>query len=284
MMFRPGPVVTGYPLMDPATPFTVKVPYRMAPDMQLLEDRPLLAEDRHWHDYINLKAKMCQPVYAQDWDCQTMYKVLKRLAEMVPNGPVKFRGNQIEWPWIESTGDSRMVEFLSLSLQEDFVVWTRNRAGNLAAQALSVTFPSGWAPEEKAGMTFDEIHVPLKDADLLKKAGNHIAAMICTKGPFLRHVWSVANTGDLNRHPKKYRAWTNETLDDMWFRCERQVTIPVDDDTALFLIRVYVTPLRRVIEFEDKKNLIKESVNSMSDAILEYKGMNYFRDWINQQP
>lgn len=281
-MFRPGPVVTGYPLMDQATPFTVKVPYRMAPDMQPLEDRPVLAEDKHWHDYINLKASQCRPVYARDWDPQIMYKVLRKLQELVPNGPVKIQEQRMEWPWINSSGDSRMVEFLSLSLQEDFVIWSRNSRGDLAAQALSVTFPSGWAPEEKVGQTFAEIHMPLQDADLLKKAGDHIASMICTRGPFLRHVWSIANTGDLNKHPKKYRAWTNEDLDNMWFRCERQVTIPVDADTALFLIRVYVTPLKRIIEFEDKKQQIKESINSMSDAILEYKGMNYVRDWFNQ--
>lgn len=268
--------------MDQATPWPVKTPYAMRPDMTPLEDRSVLAEDRRWHEYIDQKLIHGRPVYAQDWDPRIMIKVVAKLATLVPNGPVRIADNNILWPWITSQGDQNMVEFLTLSLQEDFVVWSRNSRGELAAQALSVCFPSGWDPREKAGKTFAEIHEPLADADLIKKASGHIAQMICTRGPFLRHVWSIANTGELSRRPDLVPPWTDQGLDEMWFRAERQVTIPVDPDTALFLIRVYVTPLRRIIEFQDKALALRDSINSMSEAVIEYKGFGYVREWINQ--
>ena len=281
-MFRPGPISTGYALMDQATPWPVKSPYAMRPDMTALEDRPILAEDRRWHEYIEQKLIYGSPVYARDWDPDIMIKVIAKLAQLVPKGPVQLSENNLIWPWISSHGDQNLMQFLTMSLQEDFVVWTRNSRGELAAQALSVCFPSGWDPREKVGMTFAEIHEPLADADLIKQASNHIAQMICTRGPFLRYVWSISNTGGLSRRPDLIPPWTNQGLDDMWFRAERQVTVPIDQDTALFLIRVYVTPLKRIIEFQDKALALKASINSMSDAVIEYKGFGYVREWINQ--
>jgi len=103
--------------------------------------------------------------------------------------------------------------------------------------------------------------------------------MITTRGPFIRHVWSIANKPDLNRHPSKYRPWSTETIDSMWYRCERQVTVPIEGRAALFLIRVYQCPLAEIFQDPARRQQIIDSIASMTPAVVEYKGFGYLRDY-----
>jgi hypothetical protein len=169
-----------------------------------------------------------------------------------------------------------------MSLQEDWVLFAPNKQGKLSAQILSVHLPSGWYPQEKAGMTFAEIHDPIADNELIMKAADHIAAAICNKGPFVRHVWTISNTGNLSRRPDLIPERVDNDIDQMWFRCERQTTIPVDGRASLFLIRVYVIPLKEIFEDDFRTKMVVDSINSMSDAVIEYKGYGKLRDFLNQ--
>jgi hypothetical protein len=58
----------------------------------------------------------------------------------------------------------------------------------------------------------------------------------------------------------------------MWYRAERQVTVPLGD-CAIFFIRTYVVPLLSV----DIKR-IRESIQSMTDEILTYKDLHFVKD------
>ena len=68
----------------------------------------------------------------------------------------------------------------------------------------------------------------------------------------------------------------------MWFRCERQMTIPIDGHAALFLIRVYMQPLRELFEDPEKKQRVIDAVNSMSNAVLDYKGFGYIKEYFSK--
>ena len=140
----------------------------------------------------------------------------------------------------------------------------------------SVCFPSGWDPLEKVNKSFAEVHEPVADNKTIMAAADHIAKMITEKGPFVRSVWSIANLPDLNRHPAVKKPWTNEGLESMWYRAERQVTVPLGN-AAIFFIRTYVTPLLSV----DIKR-IRESINSMTDEILEYKSLHHVAKVLNE--
>jgi len=249
-------------------PFPVEVPFTMRPHMRPLGvGEKMLSTDHLFADYIKQKQSAYNPVYGDNVD--------RRLIDSAVSALKKYDSS------FSLSGDDGPVYKMTMSLQEDFVVFAPNKKGNLSAQILSVCFPSGWNPREKANMTFSEIHEPLADADLIKKNAEHIAKMICTKGPFVRHVWSLSNSGTLGRHPDTIKPWTNETLDQMWYRCERQVTVPIDGSAALFLIRMYVQPLREVFEDPVKRKAITDSVNSMSDAVIAYKGFEYLKSYFS---
>lgn len=247
-------------------PFVVDVPYAMRPHMRPWQPgEPILTTDKDFERFQTAKMENYNPVYGDNASAELVYAAASALKKYDPSAPV-IEGDAPVWQ-------------LTRALQEDFVIWSPNRAGELSAQILSVCLPSGWNPKEKVNKTFLEIHEPIPDFDLVNKSAGHIAKMMTTRGPFIRSVWSIANRPWLNRHPDRWEPWTNETIDDMWFRCERQVTVPIEDRAALFLIRVYMVPLRDVFRDEDKKHQIIDSIMSMTDAVIEYKGFGYLKNY-----
>jgi hypothetical protein len=247
-------------------PFDVEVPYAMRPHMRPWQPgEAILTQDTDFDRYQAAKLDNYDPVYGDRASPDLVYAAADALRKYDPSAPV-IQGDAPVWQ-------------LTRALQEDFVIWAPNSQGDLSAQILSVCLPSGWDPREKANRTFLEIHQPIPDFELVNKAAGHIARMITTRGPFRRSVWSIANRPGLNRHPSKIEPWHNETVADMWFRCERQTTIPVEGHAALFLIRVYMVPLRDVFCDEQKKQKIIDSIMSMTDAVIDYKGFGYLKNY-----
>jgi len=141
----------------------------------------------------------------------------------------------------------------------------------------SVCFPSGWDPVSKINKSFAEIHEPVADNEMLIKASNHIATMITQKGPFTRSVWTVTNSPHLvMTRADNQRSWNKEGVENMWYRAERQVTVPLND-FALFFVRTYIVPLSSL-----DTNKIKESVNTMTDEVLSYKDLHHVKGVLNK--
>jgi hypothetical protein len=251
-------------------PFPVEVPYAMRPNMRPwnpLFDQSILTTDVDFNWYQSEKSKHYDPVYGDNASTELVYKSAQALRSYDPSAPV-IEGDAPVWQ-------------LTKSLQEDFVIWAPNKVGDLSAQILSVCLPSGWSPKDKVNKTFLEIHEPIPDFDTVNRASNHIAKMITERGPFIRHVWSICNRPGLSRRPDLCQPWANETVDDMWFRTERQITVPVDGTMALFLIRVYMQPLRDILRDPDKTKLLIDSIMSMTDAVIEYKGFGYLKQYFS---
>ena len=71
-------------------------------------------------------------------------------------------------------------------------------------------------------------------------------------------------------------------LDDLYFRIEHERTLTVDKDTAAFFIDVEVMPLSTVFHLKTEyRNLIKDSINSMSENVLAYKNLEEVKEMIN---
>ena len=202
-------------------PFEIDVPYRMRPNMRpLTENEPITYQDKDYDVYISKKKKILAQAYGNNWNPYLYKKVLEYL-------------------------QCDTMKDAILKYQEDFVVWAPDMKGQLSVQMASVCFPSGWDPVSKVNKSFAEIHEPVADNEMIMKAADTIATMITQKGPFVRSVWTIANSPDLNRHPSVKKPWTNERLEDMWYRTERQVTVPLGD-AAIFFIRTYTVPLLSV--------------------------------------
>ena len=235
-------------------PFEIDVPYRMRPNMRLLgENEPITYQDKDYDVYISEKKKILAQAYGNNWNPHLYKKVLEYL-------------------------QCDTMKDAILKYQEDFVVWAPDMKGQLSVQMASVCFPSGWDPVSKVNKSFAEIHEPVADNEMIMKAADSIAKMITEKGPFVRSVWTIANSPDLNRHPSVKKPWTNEGLDNMWYRAERQVTVPLGD-AAIFFIRTYTVPLLSV-----DVERIRKSIYSMTNDTLAYKDLHYVMEVLGANP
>ena len=226
-------------------PFEIDIPYRMRPNMRPLgEHEPITYQDKDYDAYIVEKKKILAQAYGNNWTYDLRNRVLNYL-------------------------QCHTMEEAILKYQEDFVVFAPNTHGVLSIQMASVCFPSGWDPVSKVNQSFAEIHEPIADNERIMASADTIATMITQKGPFTRSVWTVSNTSELNQHPSNKKPWTNEQLENMWYRAERQVTVPLGD-AALFFIRTYTVPLLSV-DVEQ----IRKSIYSMNNDILTYKNLHY---------
>lgn len=82
---------------------------------------------------------------------------------------------------------------------------------------------------------------------------------------------------DLSNHPDTKKEINPQSIDDLYFRVETQTTASVDKDTSLFFVKVEVVPLKSVWCQQ-----IADSVNSMSDAVLDYKNLHQVKELIKR--
>lgn len=277
----PGPSSTGFAAADIDCPFPVAPEYAVRADLQKLGDAPLLVEDGDWSHWMRQKRERLAHAgalqRAPSLDDARLADLALRVAaafqSAVPDGPVDGAGGL---PWAGLPPGLPPEDFLlglTLSLQEDLVLMVRDERDELTAQWLAVCFPSGWRPAEKLGQSMSRIHAPVADNARLQQATSGLEQAITSKGPFLRHVWTLAGSGSLHKDPGTDAFEGVRSIDDLWFRCERQVTVPLCGNACLFLIRVFVAPLREVAGSPERFECLRRALASMSPAVVEYKGL-----------
>ena len=203
----------------------------------------------------------------------------------------------------------------SLGMQEDFVLMAGQGSAALparevVAEAMLVSFPSGWSPETKLGQSLSRIHRPVADGQALRRASSSLSQAMLEKGPFVRHVWTLSNSPHLSQHPRpsqrplssqrplpsRHRLLSQQRLSPtvrkatdqepgaadpmghIWFRCERQTTIPLaEHHRAVFLIRLYLVPLAQAAHDEERRAALVSALRSMSDEVIRYKNLGDIR-------
>nr|UOZ97092.1 hypothetical protein NCPCFENI_01002 [Cupriavidus sp.] len=303
------PAVTRVGAID--CPFPVDSPHEIRPDLiKLTATEPVLIVDRpltQWKNCLRHKIQRLRStkafVYADDFvpnDLQFWaQQVIYALSTLLPHGPVDANG---ALPWIGSELPNDPIDFflgLSLSLQEDFVLMApRHRSppspsdeNPLRARLLSVCFPSGWVPEEKCDQSLFAIHMPVADNSRIQKAAASLSTAMAQKGPFVRFVYTLAPNSTMWRDPGQ-PPWVDfGGLENIWFRVERQVTIPLAGAGSLFLIRLFVVPLLEVVNRPGRSKILAEALDTMSPALRVYKGLHHIapglidalRDHANRQ-
>ncbi len=264
-------------------PFPVEESFQVKPDLAKLGSEPLWMEDRDWPRWTAKKRQLMAlgrcPIFAKglterDW-ATIQQAVIEALAS--PSGPINTQGGLA---WLGGFEPQSAVEFfqaLTLSLQEDFVVMRPGMDGHLRASLLSVAFPSGWRPEEKLGQSMFEIHTPVAENQALQRSARALSEAMQCKGPFVRYVWTLSGSGALSRDPAEDSFVNISKAEQLWFRCERQITVPLFEQGSLFLIRVFVEPLHETLAAPGRRDRLMQSLASMSDAVLAYKGITRAR-------
>ena len=155
-------------------------------------------------------------------------------------------------------------------LEEDFAVMYKGKM-----ELGSICFPSGWEFKEKLGKDFTYIHQPVADNNKLISSSNKLSEYMC-KQTIQRWVWTITTSKELSEHPHLEKPQLT-SFENLYFRVETQISTPINDKTSLFLIKVDVYPL---IDVWDLK--IFDSVNSMSDSVLNYKGLVEIKELLNK--
>jgi len=164
---------------------------------------------------------------------------------------------------------------MGLEIPDDVIIMHKGKV-----EAAFVAMASNWDPRTVQGKTLAEVHKPVADNEALVRASDGIWRSMTSGKSFHRHVWGISPLKSLSNHPRHWpETFEVKSLDDLYFRIEHERTLTVDKDTAAFFIDVEVLPLKTVVD--EHKDLIKDSINSMSENILAYKNLEHVKELIN---
>jgi dimethylamine monooxygenase subunit A len=181
-----------------------------------------------------------------------------------------------------------------LAFEEDFAVLD-GATGTLPW--LCVCVPSHWAPEDKLGLNFAAVHGPVADNAALVAASQQLVALATSGDCWERFVWTISPSPRHDQHPLRHARtpWPATAQPDLfasqcWLRVERQLFFPVGQDTrqAVFAIRVMLQPLAQAVQAPGAAARLRDSLASMSQAVLDYKNLSPARDrllhWLALSP
>lgn len=175
----------------------------------------------------------------------------------------------------------RLAALLALAFEDDLAL-VDGTDGTIPW--LAVALPSHWAPEEKVGLPFAQIHAPVADNQLLVGAAEGLMRLVTSGERWERFVWTITGHPRLHAHPARVDpqrfppGLPPEALaDQAWFRTERQSFIPLAPRggarQAVFTIRIGLQPLRAAMADPDHAQRVHDALASMSPAVLAYRGL-----------
>lgn len=176
----------------------------------------------------------------------------------------------------------RLAGLLSLAFAEDLAIVD---ATDGSVPWMAVCLPSHWSPQDKVGRGFADLHAPVADADLLRRAAPQIMQVMTGGERWERFVWNVTSHPRLHAHPRhvdpvRWPADLAATLPAVaWWRTERQTLLPVHGRAqAVFTITVDCRPLREAISTAAHAMALHDALASMSDAVLDYRALKAVRE------
>jgi len=178
----------------------------------------------------------------------------------------------------------RPSALLALAFEEDFALIDGPTA---TIPWLAVCLPSRWAPEEKIGRHFAEVHAPVPDNETLVAASASLARLVTGDDRWERFVWTISADGRLHQHPARRgpdwpvaaHADADALAAHAFFRTERQTFIPIaGHGQAIFTIHVESVPLAEAVTSTEAARRLHDVIATMSTAVLAYRRLDGARD------
>ena len=177
----------------------------------------------------------------------------------------------------------RATALFCLAFAEDFAVIDGDTA---RIPWLAVCLPSHWAPEDKIGKHFAEVHAPVADNQMLITASDHLARLVTGNDRWERWVWNITNHPPLDAHPARVQAhsWPADVDAEQlaalaFLRTERQTFIPLTAHRqAVFTIHVESQPLAQAITEPSHAQRLHDALHSMSESVLAYRHLTEARE------
>jgi hypothetical protein len=172
----------------------------------------------------------------------------------------------------------RLAGLLALAFEQDFAVLD---AATGRIPWLAVCLPSHWAPEDKVGRLFAEVHAPVADNATLLAASEALARLVTGPERWERFVWTISANPHLHQHPRRSprNTWPVDATPDAlaaqaFFRTEHQTFIPLPERRqAVFTIHVESRPLPEIAGDAVHARQLHDALASMSPAVLAYRGL-----------
>lgn len=283
-----GPTSTGWTLVRGHAPPVFDAPHLIRPDLTKLGVEPVLLEDDEWEHWVLEKRSrlvhgqlvLRDPTLDSMQSAPLVEATQAFFQRSLPCGPIAPDGT---FPWLGGYRPASQAEFwdaLSMSLQEDFAVMLDTDSRGLRAVILSVSFPSGWNPVERLGQSMAALHEPVADNALLQASMGSMSKAMTEKGPFVRRVWTLAGSNAKARPPGANDTRGLSDARQLWFRHERQVTLPLGAGACLFLIRVLLAPYTSVVRTPEDHRRLVSSLASMSEDTIAYKQLAHARQLV----
>ena len=176
----------------------------------------------------------------------------------------------------------RATALLCLAFEEDFAIIDGATA---TLPWLAVCLPSRWAPAEKIGRHFAQVHAPVADNALLIEASDRLARLVTGTDRWERFVWTISADPRLHQHPARGQVdWPDEADAESIaaaasLRHEHQTFIPMaGTGQAVFTIRVASEPLDAALRTRDDAARLHDAIASMSPAVLAYRSLAPVRE------
>ena len=171
--------------------------------------------------------------------------------------------------------DCDNIKQLGLAIEDDVVIMHKGKL-----EACFVAFPSSWNAGEKVGKSLAELHEPIADNEALVRASDGIMRAMTGGQSYHRYTWGISSLGGYSNHPL-YEKPDFDSLDNLTFRVEHERTVTITEGTtAVFLIHVDIYPLKGVLKTDF--GLIKESIDSMSKSVLQYKNLVKVKELLSE--
>lgn len=176
---------------------------------------------------------------------------------------------------------------LAAQVQEDLAV-VRRVDGKDWACAIHLCCPYRWTAEEKIGLDFVTMHLPVPGMETFRKPG--MVTNMIKWGPFTRFVWELCTDDRLNHHREPPpgvdpEAWQEQSFDPrhrrLFLRVEREVLhgFP-EQETALLAVRISFRDGEEIRQDAALREPLCATIESMSPEALRYKGLAESRDAI----
>ncbi len=176
---------------------------------------------------------------------------------------------------------------LAAQVQEDLAV-VRRAGGKDWAAAIHLCFPYRWTAEEKIGLDFVTMHLPVPGMETFRKPG--MVTNMIKFGPFTRFVWELCTDDRLNHHRESPpgidpAAWRERPFDPaaprLFLRVEREVLHGFPEQEAgLLAVRISFRGGEEIRTDAALRDPLCRTIESMSPEALRYKGLAEHRDAI----
>lgn len=204
----------------------------------------------------------------------------------------RLSGDLLSWgqDGFHHPGYTSLFDALAAQMQEDLAIWQLDGERDWLA-ALHVCAPNGWAPGEKIGQSFAQVHLPVPGMERQRANYLPMLAGLIRKPAFCRFIWDLRTDPELNHQPEHRAELDPEGVDSppfslaapvLWVRLERQLLYGLPDCNAvLFMIRTYRYPVESLTSASLAG--LDRALAQMSPKLLAYKRLEaapLIRSWL----